>query len=355
MQVLSTEQRKGNFREVELGYDEATGKEEAGRCLNCGYCCECYQCVEACGPGAVTLETHRESAESVAVEVGSIILAPGFHPFDPSRYDTYRYSKLPNVVTSMEFERILSASGPTMGHLVRPVGPPGAQEDRLAPVRGIQGHQPVRPSLLLFGLLHVCHQGGGDRQGACQGPTWIVPSSSWTCGPTGRILRGTTTRPGKSTGSVSSDPAFTRSRGLPARMISSSSTRRGRGAPQKRSLTWWSSPWGWRPLRMLLELAEKLGHRPHGIPGSAVPDSFNPVATIQGRHLCVRGLPGAQGHPPVGDRGELCGGPAGALLSSARNTLTQVKEIPSEPRTFGGSGRGSASLSAIAGSISAAW
>ncbi|MBN1106958.1 MAG: CoB--CoM heterodisulfide reductase iron-sulfur subunit A family protein, partial [Deltaproteobacteria bacterium] len=79
-----------------------------------------YQCVEACGPGAVTLETHRQVAESEEIEVGSIILAPGFQPFDPSPFEAYRYARHPNVVSSMEFERILSASGPTMGHLVRP-------------------------------------------------------------------------------------------------------------------------------------------------------------------------------------------------------------------------------------------
>jgi heterodisulfide reductase subunit A len=55
----------------------------------------------------------------MTVHVGAIILAPGFQPFDPSKYDTYSYAKLPNVVTSMEFERILSASGPTLGHLAR--------------------------------------------------------------------------------------------------------------------------------------------------------------------------------------------------------------------------------------------
>ena len=54
------------------------------------------------------------------IEVGGIILAPGFTPFDPTEFDTYSYSKHPNVVTSMEFERILSASGPYEGHLVRP-------------------------------------------------------------------------------------------------------------------------------------------------------------------------------------------------------------------------------------------
>jgi NADPH-dependent glutamate synthase beta subunit-like oxidoreductase len=120
MSALPLKERQGNFKEVELGYDEATGREEAGRCLNCGYCCECYQCVAACGPHAVTLETHREETRKLELEVGSVILAPGFVPFDPSRYETYNYVNYPNIVTSLEFERILSASGPTMGHLVRP-------------------------------------------------------------------------------------------------------------------------------------------------------------------------------------------------------------------------------------------
>jgi heterodisulfide reductase subunit A-like polyferredoxin len=52
--------------------------------------------------------------------VGAVILAPGFAPFDPSIYATYGYAAHPNVVTSLEFERILSASGPYEGHLVRP-------------------------------------------------------------------------------------------------------------------------------------------------------------------------------------------------------------------------------------------
>jgi len=119
MPELPADQRKGNFNEVELGYDEEAGREEADRCLNCGYCCECYQCVNACGAEAVTLATHAQQPETVDLQVGSIILAPGFEAFDPSRFDTYNYANHPNVMTSMEFERILSASGPTLGHLVR--------------------------------------------------------------------------------------------------------------------------------------------------------------------------------------------------------------------------------------------
>jgi heterodisulfide reductase subunit A-like polyferredoxin len=121
MAALPVKERQGNFQEVELGFEESAGREEAERCLNCGYCCECYQCVAACGPHAVTLDTHHgQQTQSVELEVGSVILAPGFVAFDPSRYETYNYTHHPNIVTSLEFERILSASGPTMGHLVRP-------------------------------------------------------------------------------------------------------------------------------------------------------------------------------------------------------------------------------------------
>ena len=119
MPELDLSRRKKTFQEVELGLDEKTGKKEADRCLNCGYCCECFQCVEACGADAVTLETHAWQPEQQTLEVGAIVLSPGYVPFDPSRFDTYNYAGLPNVVTAMEFERILSASGPTMGHLAR--------------------------------------------------------------------------------------------------------------------------------------------------------------------------------------------------------------------------------------------
>ena len=52
--------------------------------------------------------------------MGSVVLAPGFEPFDPTSFDTYSYAQHPNVITAMEFERVLSASGPYQGHLQRP-------------------------------------------------------------------------------------------------------------------------------------------------------------------------------------------------------------------------------------------
>jgi len=78
---------------------------------------KCRACEKFCPTGAVNLE---DKEELFTVQVGSVILAPGFKPFDPSLYETYHYAKSPNVVTSLEFERILSPTGPYGGHVKRP-------------------------------------------------------------------------------------------------------------------------------------------------------------------------------------------------------------------------------------------
>jgi heterodisulfide reductase subunit A-like polyferredoxin len=117
MPELALEKRAGNFNEVELGYGQEEGQKEAARCLNCGYCSECMQCVDACLANAVD---HSMQGQEHAIDVGAIILSPGFTPFEPSKMTNYCYGHSPNVMTSLEFERILSASGPYGGHLVRP-------------------------------------------------------------------------------------------------------------------------------------------------------------------------------------------------------------------------------------------
>ena len=118
MPGIDSRERGSGFMEVETGYGEEEGRREADRCLNCGDCCECLQCVETCMAEAVI---HNEMPEERIVDVGSVILCPGSVTFDPKPLDDfYLHETHPNVVTSLEFERILSASGPFMGHLVRP-------------------------------------------------------------------------------------------------------------------------------------------------------------------------------------------------------------------------------------------
>ena len=86
---------------------------------NCIYFAKgkCRACEKFCPVGAVNFDQKPREME---LRVGSVILAPGFRAFDPTAFNTYMYANHPNVVTALEFERLLAASGPTMGHLVRP-------------------------------------------------------------------------------------------------------------------------------------------------------------------------------------------------------------------------------------------
>ena len=119
VRCLDPEARECNFLEVSFGYNEQEAQAEADRCLKCGICSECYQCVKACLADAID---HEQTVQERDIEVGSLVLCPGNDVFDPSDLeDTYKYKSSPNVLTAAEFERILSASGPTMGHLVRPL------------------------------------------------------------------------------------------------------------------------------------------------------------------------------------------------------------------------------------------
>jgi len=81
------------------------------KCIGCG------TCQEVCKAGAVQ---YDEKEKEITVHAGSIILAPGFEEFDPKLKVEYGYGQYSNVVSSIEFERILSASGPYGGLVLRP-------------------------------------------------------------------------------------------------------------------------------------------------------------------------------------------------------------------------------------------
>jgi len=80
-------------------------------------CIECGLCDKVCPADAIDREQQPEEIE---LDVGAITVATGFDMFDPSVIPQYGYGRLKNVITAMELERILCASGPTGGHLIRP-------------------------------------------------------------------------------------------------------------------------------------------------------------------------------------------------------------------------------------------
>ncbi|MHA1734388.1 MAG: FAD-dependent oxidoreductase [Promethearchaeota archaeon] len=85
--------------------------------INRELCIGCGACRGACKANAVD---YFQEPEEVNINVGAIILAPGFDEFEPEGLSQYGYGKYKNVVTSIEFERILSASGPYKGSVLRP-------------------------------------------------------------------------------------------------------------------------------------------------------------------------------------------------------------------------------------------
>jgi heterodisulfide reductase subunit A-like polyferredoxin len=113
---IAPSERKGNFKEVVSGISEEEAKTEAERCLNCGICSGCYQCIAACEPNAVDFS---QDVEEIKIQAASVIVMPGYDDLDPNTRMEYGYDRYDDVITALEFERILSASGPFLGHIKR--------------------------------------------------------------------------------------------------------------------------------------------------------------------------------------------------------------------------------------------
>jgi heterodisulfide reductase subunit A len=78
---------------------------------------KCGNCEKVCPTGAIN---YNDQQKEITLSVGSVIISSGCKPYDPSEHDVYGYNNSKNIVTSLEFERILSSAGPYEGHLVRP-------------------------------------------------------------------------------------------------------------------------------------------------------------------------------------------------------------------------------------------
>ncbi len=119
--TIPASQRENNFKEVDLPMTEEEALAEAARCLSCGVCSECLECLVACDRGAID---HNMKDEVMDLTVGTIVLATGFKAFDAARIPELGYGKLDNVLTALEFERLINPSGPTSGKVLLENGQP---------------------------------------------------------------------------------------------------------------------------------------------------------------------------------------------------------------------------------------
>lgn len=94
---------------------------DAENCLKLGKGKKCGICKKFCEAGAID---YDQKPEYIDIDTGAVIYATGFKPFDPSSMEQYGYGKYPEVYTSLQFERLNNATGPTSGNILMKNGKP---------------------------------------------------------------------------------------------------------------------------------------------------------------------------------------------------------------------------------------
>ena len=120
-------------------------------------------CVEACKAAAIDFDQKEEMIEK---EVGSIIIATGYDPFDPHLLPQYGYGVYDNIITGLQFERLSSPSGPTRGEILLE-GWNRSQSDCFSPLHRKPGRKREPP--LLQNLLHGIDEAGPSGKGEDRG------------------------------------------------------------------------------------------------------------------------------------------------------------------------------------------
>jgi heterodisulfide reductase subunit A-like polyferredoxin len=98
-----------DFAELERGLTEAEARAAAGRCLDCGVCSECHECVNVCPADAIRLDAREEEVE---VEVGTVVVSTGYTIFPADAKPQYGYGRFQNVITGVQMERLLAPTRP---------------------------------------------------------------------------------------------------------------------------------------------------------------------------------------------------------------------------------------------------
>ena len=113
------DERLGKRKAIFVKYAQAVPLKYSIDAAHCIYLTKgkCGNCEKVCPTKAIN---YADTQKQFSLNVGSVIISSGCKPYDPAGHDVYGYTKSKNIVTSLEFERILSSAGPYGGHLVRP-------------------------------------------------------------------------------------------------------------------------------------------------------------------------------------------------------------------------------------------
>jgi len=145
MPEISVDERRGNFLEVETGFPEDMALKEAKRCLGCRRCLGCALCWAECKPEAIDFNIPDEILE---LEFDDVIVTNGQDNVFYSFNSRLGYGKYPDVIIDLQFERMLSPTGPTKGMVL------SALDGRIPKnVAIVQGHPEDDETHLLSSLV----------------------------------------------------------------------------------------------------------------------------------------------------------------------------------------------------------
>ncbi|MGE5424641.1 MAG: FAD-dependent oxidoreductase [Syntrophothermus sp.] len=105
-----------DFQDVEITFSQEEALASASRCLDCSNCRECHQCVTACPANAIDFSQKKEKVTATA---DAIVISSGFRLFPPSGKPQYGYDKFPNVVDSLQMDRLIAPTRP-FNNVLRP-------------------------------------------------------------------------------------------------------------------------------------------------------------------------------------------------------------------------------------------
>jgi heterodisulfide reductase subunit A-like polyferredoxin len=145
---ISVEERRGNNKEVELGFDEEKARREARRCLSCRRCLGCALCWAECKPEAIIFEMEDEEFD---LDADSIIVSPGVERAHDRVDRRFGLGQHLNVITDVHLEQMLRETGPSRGLVIRPYD--GEVPTRIAFVQSYDATTPaLHSAALCFGI-----------------------------------------------------------------------------------------------------------------------------------------------------------------------------------------------------------
>ncbi len=146
--------------EYEITMTEDEARYSANRCLDCGGCSECMQCVAVCPADAIAFD---DRVEHIKLDVGSVLLSTGFDIFDACHKPALGYGRFPNVINAMQMDRILAPTRP-YNAVVRPSDGKAPSNIAFVLCTGSRDEKGWQPALLPR-LLHVFSQAGPTAHG----------------------------------------------------------------------------------------------------------------------------------------------------------------------------------------------